>query len=292
MRVAVCRAILTVGLHSALLMWGAVSPSMGHAQGAPPSYSDMTWLTVHYPPTNWQDPKDGSAKGIFVDILRKIVGKEWNAKSISFHPWPRSYHLVSTEPMTSLFAIGDIPERRKIMKFSDPVAMSDFGIICRKSVIDDLKAAGKISKSFTIGKDLRDSSPLAHLTIGVIQDDVTDQMIRKQKLAPKAISYASSFERLAHRLLHGRIDALAFNHRSTMTKFKAIAKKKPAFKLEHYEMIYLLAKMPIAFAFHKDVPKALLDRFNGDLARLKATGAIEAIFRKYRKIGPPNTPKN
>lgn len=277
----VFRSVLRVGVRLTVL-WCVLSTSVCLASESVPSYKDISWVTAHYPPATWQDEGDGAPRGIFIEILRAIVGDEVDFKTIGFHPWPRSFHLVSTKPMTSLFAISNTPERRKLMKFSDTVLTSKFGILCRKSVIEKLKATGKISSNYQIGKDLKDRSPLSHLTIGLVQSDAVAELIRANDISPKSIVVSSSFERLVQRLQRGRIDAIAFNQDSGQWKLKILAEKtKQGLDTKEFEMIYVLAEKPIVFAFHKDVPQALLDRFNADLAKVKAAGTVDAIVDRH-----------
>lgn len=279
----VFKSVLAVGVRLVVL-WSALATSIICRAGdtdTPPSYSDISWVTASFPPASWQDETDGSPRGVFIDILRAIAGNEVDFSSIGFHPWPRGMHLVSHTPMTSLFAISKTPERQKTMKFSDTVLNSRFGILCRKSVITNLKADGKIPQTYQMGKSLKDKSPIAHLTIGVVINDAVEEHIRQNEIKPKGIVRTTSFKRLVNRLKHGRVDAIAFNVASGLWKFKELAKIKKGMAYEQFETIYILADDPIAFAFHKDTPQALLDRFNKDLARVKAAGTIDAIFAKY-----------
>lgn len=274
------RSVLAMGIRLTVL-WSVLSSSVCLAGESLPSYSQISWLTAHYPPATWQDVNDGTPQGIFIDILRAIVKDEVDINTVAFHPWPRSFHLVSTRPMTSLFAISNAPERRKIMKFSDTVLTSKFVILGRKSVIAKLKASDKISPSYQIGLSTMDKAPLAYLTVGVVNNDVVLDLMHKNTIVPKSIVRSSSFEVLAHRMQRGRIDAIAFNEAAAAAKLKALTRTNKGLDVDQFGVLFVLAEKPIAFAFHKDVPQALIDRFNADLAKLKAAGTVDAFVEKH-----------
>lgn len=274
------RSVLIVSMRLAVI-WSAAASPLCLAAGPSSPFSKVSWLTVTYPPSSWQDPTDGSPRGIFIDVLRAVVGDDVDFNSIGFHPWSRSYHLVKTHPMTSLFPVANTAERRKQFKFSDDVVHSKFAIICRKSVIADLKAAGKLAPTYQIGKSLKDDSPLPYLSIGLVRDDVGVQLMRTIPVIPKTIIRTNSIELLIKKLMRGRIDAIAFNNYAAQAKFNAMAKKNKAMDPSQYQMIYLLAEKPIGFAFHPDMPQEIVDRFNGNLLKVKAAGTIDKILMKY-----------
>lgn len=279
MAIAWIRRYLAAGLRVAVL-WGVLSPAIGMAAEAN-SYSDILWMSGTYPPYTWQDDKDGSPQGIFIDVLRAVVGKEVDFKTIVFHPWARSYRMIQTQPMTSLFAMTDTVERRKLFRISAPVLPSVVGIICRKSVIESLKAAGKIAPSYRIGKSLQDDSPLAHLTVGVVHEDIADQLMRQQKIVTKRVVRTPKIDKLMNRLMRGRIDAIAFGHHALSYKLKMLAKTEKSLDPQQFELIYMLGEKPLAFSFHKDTPQALIDRFNARLTQVKAAGTVDAIIQKH-----------
>lgn len=275
----VIRSVL-MGTMRIAVLWSVAFASMSVA-GAPVSFSKLSWVTIHYPPAVWKDPTDGSARGIFVDTLRAVVGEEVDFGSIAVHPWPRSYHLATTQPMTVLFPVSKTAIRNKKFKFSETVVMAKIGVIVRKSVIADLKVAGKLPSSYRRGQMLKDDRALEHLAIGVVRNGVSEQLMRRITVIPKRIVPTNSIDTLMNSLQRGQIDAIAFNDYAARAKFNALAKTFKDMDPSQFEMIYLLAEMPVGFAFHPSVPDAIVDRFNASLTKAKASGAIDAILKRY-----------
>lgn len=238
-------------------------------------------MSEQYAPYNWRADDGTPAKGIFIDLLHEIVGKKLDFDAITFYPWARSYHRIQHQNNTALFAMTDTEERRKLFTLSQPVIPTVVGIICRKSVLAKLKASGKIASDYEIGKNLEDTSPLAHLTIGVVREDIGELLIAEKGVKPKKLSRANSFTMLARKLYHGRLDAIAYNTDVARWSFKQMEKSYKTFKSDEFQLIYVLGRRPLAFAFHKHTDPAVVDLFNKGLNRLKSNGKLKGIIKKY-----------
>lgn len=270
---------LVVGISLTVLL-AVVCVPVGFAGGTHQGFAKITWMSEQYAPYNWKAQDEAAPRGIFIDVLREIAGQQIRMDSISFFPWARSYHIAQTNPHTALFLMTETEERRKLFKFSKPVMKSVVGVICRKSVIEELRHKGKLPK--TSGKkSLEDASLLAQITVGVVRDDIGDQLLQKAPVPPKAISRTTSLDKLTLRLMSGRVDAIAYNTHVAQWTFKAMANTRKSLNPKDFELIYVLAEKPVGFSFHKDTSQEVIDAFNEELDRVKASGKLEEIVKKY-----------
>lgn len=280
------RKILKVRLFMAVAMpvailWSLLPASVGIA-GDVNELVKITWMSEQYAPYNWKDDgKKASPQGIFVDVLREVVGNRIPFESITFYPWARSYHIAQTQPNTALFLMTETAERRKLFKLSKPVMKSVIGVICRKSVIEGLRHKGLIPKNFAHGKNPNDAKLLAHITVGVVRDDIGDALLQEFKVAPKDIRRTPSLDKLTRRLMQGRVDAIAYNTHVAQWNFKTMANSHTALNPKDFELLYVLAEKPVGFSFHKDTSQEVINAFNEKLDRIKASGKLEDIVKKY-----------
>lgn len=218
---------------------------------------------------------------MFIDLAHQIIGDELDASTISFHPWARSYRLLQRKPNLALFAMTDTPERRKLFTLSDPVMPSVVGIICRTEVVAKLLGAGKLSEDYALGHSLDDASPLPHLRVGVIREDIGEQLLKKSAVQPKRIVRGNSLKALAMKMYHGRIDAIAYNTHVAGWTFKQKDGHYKTFRSKNFKLIYVLGRKPMVFAFSKSIDPEVVTKFNARIKTLKNSGKIDAIVKSY-----------
>lgn len=157
----------------------------------------MTWYTEEYPPYNYKGD-DGLPTGIAVDILMaafKKIGVGLTLEDIKIVPWNRSYKFIQTKPKTALFSMTYTPERIAIMKFVGPVAPINISVIAPKK-----KRMGTLT-----AKDL------GRLKLGVVRDDIGDQLLRKLALSSDVLQRKNSLTQLLFLLRTGRVEAIAYS---------------------------------------------------------------------------------
>ena len=156
----------------------------------------LHWYSEEYPPYNYTD-ENGVPTGMAVDILMAAfekIGVSTSTEELQIIPWNRSYKFIQRRPGTALFSMTYTPERMKIMKFVGPSVPSNISIIAPKA--NAIKA--------------NNSSDLIDLTIGVVRDDIGDQLVRKLALSDGAVRRKNSLKQLLYLLDTGRIDAIAY----------------------------------------------------------------------------------
>lgn len=224
----------------------------------------MDWYTEEYPPYNFTGD-DGLPTGIAVDILMaafKKTGVNLKPGDIKIVPWNRSYKFIQKKPGTALFSMTYTPEREKIMKFVGPSIPSAVSIIAPKN-----------SKIVA-----RNVAELSQLKIGVVRDDIGDQLVRKLAVSDDAIKRKNSTKQLFYLLKSGRVDVVAY----AVDVFKNAIKKTgedPA----QYEEIFILKKGQLGYAFHNSTVSEVLAPLQKAIDELRADGTIDKIIAAYSK---------
>ena len=223
----------------------------------------MDWYSEEYPPYNFKG-KDGLPTGMAVDILMaafKKIGVSVVAADIRIVPWNRSYKYIQNKSGTALFSMTYTPEREKIMKFVGPVIPSNVSVIAPKK--------NKISA--------RSVADLSKLKIGVVRDDIGDQLIRKAALSDDAIVRKNSLKQLLYLLGTGRVDAVAY-----ATGVFSHAVKKSGGGSGRYKEVLVLKKGQLGYAFHKSTADDVLAPLQKAVDALRADGTIDKIIARYK----------
>lgn len=222
----------------------------------------MTWYTEEYPPQNFAD-KDGVPTGITVDILLaafKKIGVKTAAKDFKIVSWNRSYNYVQKKPDTALFGMNYTPEREKIVSFVGPALQNATSVIARKE--------NKISIVTPL--------ELNQYTLGVVRNDIGDQLITKELKNKEKIKRLVSAEQLYSLLQTSKIDAIVYS----VNAFNNIIKKSGGDPTE-YEEILVLSKGQVGYAFHKATDPDVLAHLQQAINELKADGTIDSIIFGY-----------
>lgn len=223
----------------------------------------MTWYTENYPPYNFEGA-DGLAAGMTIDILMaafKKIGVRVSPAEIKTVPWNRSYKYVQTKPGTVLFSMTYTPEREKLVKFVGPALSSSVSIIAPKtSKLGSLK-----------------SGDLNELKIGVIRNDIGDQLVQKLVTTKGAIRRINSPEQLYALLKSGKVDVVAYAVDVFQNTIKGLGEDHTL-----YEGVYTLNTGQMGYAFHKSADSSVLKYLQQAIDDLKANGTIDNIIAKYR----------
>ncbi len=232
------------------------------AEEAAKKLEGMTWYTEEYPPYNFAG-EGGAPTGMAVDILLaafKKIGVGVSTSDIKIVAWNRSYKYVQSKPGTALFSMTYTPEREKIMKFVGPAIPLAISIIAPKE--------SKIVAKKT--KDLR------KLKIGVVRNDIGDQLASKLTLEPDAIKRITSAKQLYALLKSGKVDVVVY----AVDVFKNVIKKAGGDPSE-YEDVFVLKEGQSGYAFHQSTDPAVLTHLQAAVDQLKADGTIDRIISGY-----------
>ena len=223
----------------------------------------MFWMTEQYPPFNYLDEHDGQLKGITVDVLMEVfkkIGVGLTLADLKVLPWARSYNNLLKKPNTALFSMTYTTERLQLFKFVGPIIPTQVSIIAPRS------------KNIKI----RSKEDLEGLKIGVIRDDIGDQLIRDFGAEDGWIERKHSLDGLLHMLHEGRLDVVAYAEDIAMYQLR-ISRIDP----KEYETVYILQRSHMGYAFHKSTDCRVLEPMRKALDELRADGTITRIYGKY-----------
>lgn len=223
----------------------------------------LDWYTEEYPPYNFEG-EDGKPTGMAIDILMQAfarLGVNVKPENIKIVPWNRSYKYIQTRPNTALFSMNQTPEREKIMKFVGPSIPSEVSVIAPKN--------RKLSIS--------NESDFNRYNIGVVRDDIGDQLINQLDINKDVIKRKNSLKQILFLLKVGKVDAVSY-----ATDVFLDSVKRSGGKSADYEVIYSLSKGHMGYAFHQSVDNEVLAPLQKTIDELRAEGIIDNIIESYR----------
>jgi len=225
------------------------------------SAGELKYYTEDYPPYNYY--KDGKITGIAVETL-KLVWKETgeSSKKISFVPWARGYQSALDEENAVLFSTTRIPERENMFKWACPIAEGTRFVL-----------VGKTDKNIKVNS-IKDASKYR---IGVIRDDVAEQILIKEGINQDALDSTSKTGLNIKKLEMGRIDLIALGEKSL---FAAI--ENEGYDVNNYKVYYVLKEAPLCFAFNKKVDDKVVEKFQKALLKVVESDEYKKIVNEHK----------
>lgn len=227
---------------------------------------ELTFYTEVYPPANYME--DDIITGYAVDILLEasaLVGEPISREQLVLQPWAHSYHTTLTEPGTAIFSTTRSHHREKLFKWVGPIIDVNIVVLAKKEA--NIKIAQPMD--------------LADYRIGVIRDDIGEQLLLSEGVPRASMQEAEYVTVLVEQLRKNRIDLLVYSERSTLWWSKK-ANVDPLL----FEPVYQLQESSIYFAFNKDTPTAYIEKLQKGLDMLKqnhsnSKSRYEQILEKY-----------
>ena len=155
-------------------------------------------------------------------------------------------------------------ERLQLFKFVGPVIPTQVSIIAKKN--KDLK--------------VRTKEDMNSLKIGVIQDDIGEQLVRALGVEDTAIKRNDSGLSMVQMLQRGRLDAVAYA--ADLAKHQFI---QAGIDPDEYEPVYVLQKSHMGYTFQPSTALHILEPLRKALDELRADGTVDRIYAKY--LNPP-----
>ena len=218
---------------------------------------DLIYMTEEYRPYNYTE--NGQATGISVDLLR-LMWKKMGAveQPVISYPWARGYRLVQVKPNHVLFAMSRTEQRDKLFKWVGPLYVARhvlIGLSERKIQVNSLEDAKKYR-------------------IGTIKEDIAEQLLTTAGFEKTNLQGVSNMETNMEKLKKGRIDLIAYGERG----FHDLV-KSGGYDPEQYETVHVIEENGSYYAFHKDTPDLLIQKFQDALDSLKVEH--ERILTRY-----------
>ncbi|WP_018954003.1 substrate-binding periplasmic protein [Thioalkalivibrio sulfidiphilus] len=238
------------------------SSGLAGAQSQTPhrSLDELVWITEEYAPYNYA--QDGQVTGVAVDILVKIwerLGVNRTVADIQLLPWARGYRMALDQPGTCLFSTTVTDARRELFTFVEPIMDASISIIAPRDR----------------GLEVADVAALAPYRIGVVREDIGDQLLQEEGFSGTYVRTDSA--RILIRMLRGeRFDAAAYNER--VANWVMVQEGiDPAL----YEPALVLREGYMGYACHKDTDPALIAQLQDALDALIADGTVAEITNRY-----------
>ena len=245
-----------------------VSIEVGATEPVPP-LSGFQYYTEQYPPYNYSER--GEIKGIAVDLIKasaKLLNVQLPENAFKEQPWARSYRTVLAREKTALVTAARTKHREELFQWAGPIATTSIVLI------------GKKANHITI----ENREQLENHTIGVIIDDVGEQLIRRENVPPVNITNAYTPEALVHMLAYGRIDLISYEERVALWSIN-----QAGYDPNDYEVVYVLEDVDLYYAINKATPPEHTKALQWALDKLKQKdkdapiSEYDAIVKKYQK---------
>ncbi|WP_165312729.1 substrate-binding periplasmic protein [Vibrio ziniensis] len=228
----------------------------------------LIYYTEDYPPFNFRE--NGVIKGISVDLLREVTamsGVEIPDSNIILLPWSRSYRSALIQNNSGLFSTTKTSHREELFQWVGPIDIAKVTVMARK------------------GSNIVINSPIdmANYRIGVMRDDVGEQMLFSLGVPRESMQEASIISQLIEQLYKNRIDLMVYDERSASWLIG-----KAGYEPDSFETVYILEQSEIYYAFNKNVDKALVKELQKNLDKIKSStdsngiNRYQAIVEKYQ----------
>ena len=253
------------GAFLALLLCGAPVPA-----GAQQNCPALTVYTGDLPPFNFTTD-DGSFDGLAVELLvrmSQMAGCRIDPASFQAPFWPRALRETLRTPNSMIFSLARTHERENDFRWVGPIGCLRLGLVARKDrhiVISDI-------------------GELAHYNIGTIRDSAPAAILRTL-LPPGAdnLTELGTNQQQFGMLKLGRVDLIT----QSESAFRDILKHR-GMNPADYEIIYVLNRLELYYAFNRDTDPAYLARLQLALGELKKPGPDGGS--EYERIRARHTP--
>ncbi len=251
-----------------ILLIMAISAASAASQAHIERLEDLIFYTEDYPPANYS--QDGRARGYAVDMLiaaSQLAGHEVSLKNVVVQPWARSYRATLTDRNAVLFSTARTKHREDLFRWVGPIA--------------DIRVVVMARKDSNIV--INDPLEMANYTIGVMRDDVGEQLLLELGVPREAMQEASYVTKLAEQLIKKRIDLLAYSERGLYWWAR-----EAGFDSRDFEPVYVLKEGAMYFAFNRQIAPELRQALQLGLDRLKqektsdGTTLYQQIIDRYR----------
>ncbi|MGR2820719.1 transporter substrate-binding domain-containing protein [Vibrio vulnificus] len=228
----------------------------------------ITYLTEEYPPYNFTE--NGELHGIAVDLLVAATARATQPvakEDISVQPWARAYRTVLINKDTVLFSTTRTKLRENLFNWVGPISATRIVVMAKKSAQISIKRP----------------NDLIQYRIGVIRDDVGEQLLLELGVPRNSMQESSYAATLAEQLYKGRIDLWAYEENVATWWIS-----KGGFNSEDFEPVYVLQEGELYYAFNKDVDGTSVRALQQAIDALKHTSDDEnqtfyqSIVSKYR----------
>ncbi|USD66932.1 transporter substrate-binding domain-containing protein [Vibrio sp. SCSIO 43136] len=224
---------------------------------------ELTFYTEEYPPYNYQE--NGELRGIAVELLiaaNSNIGREIERENIKLRPWPRAYRAARSQLNAVLFSTARTEMREALFKWAGPIGQTRIVLLAKKSA----------------GVRIEHPSHISRYSVGVIMDDVGEQLSLKAGVPASQIQRANNAKSLAKMLNLGRIDVWAYEEYVARWILRKIGLDS-----NDFEVVYVLNELEMFFAFHPETEQTIVDEMQRGISMTQKVDSKTGLSQ-YQEI--------
>lgn len=221
----------------------------------------LKYVTESYPPYNFK--AGGEVKGIAVDLLLEAMkqsGNEISAKDLSLQPWTRAYQAAVKGPNTVLFSTTRTEQREPLFQWVGPISDTRVVLLARKDSNIALSSA----------------SDAANYKIGVIRDDIGEQLTLSKGIPDAKLKRIGKASALAKMLAKGRVDLWAYEENVARWFIKSNGLNN-----DDFVTVLVLSEGQLYYSFSPDVDAALVQQLQQAVDSVKGSSLYQEILGRY-----------
>jgi len=211
-----------------------------------------------YPPITFINKK-GEPDGLAVEVTKIIMKNLHLKQKIKMLPWARAYNLLLKKHNVVLFSVSRTKERENLFQWVGPIYYMKSSFYVRKNSpvkIESLNDAKKLKK------------------IGTYRDSFNEQFLKQHGF--KNLESTTNNVLNIKKLMHNRLDAIV----ATNVTVKEML-KKAGYSINDVKNIYTFMDVGVYYAFSKDVPAELVNKWHRESEKIKNSGKLEEIRNKW-----------
>jgi polar amino acid transport system substrate-binding protein len=200
--------------------------------------------TEHYPPYNFQQNK--KLTGLSVEILDAML-KQMNSKQsiedVKLTNWSRAYKVALKKKDAMVFSTTRTEQRENLFKWIGPIATTTVGIIAPKRKKIKIKEISDLNK----------------YKIGAVKEDVGEQLLLANGVNKNNIQNVKGNDAINisfGKMEKDRIDMFSYNVTVAFSNARL-----EGFDTSKYEIVHILKKSQLYFAFNKNTDDKNIKKF-------------------------------
>lgn len=221
--------------------------------------TNLIYMTEEYRPFSYK--KNGKLKGIAVDFL-KAIWEEMGVpeQEIEVLPWERAYKLAQVKENSVLFSTTRSIEHENMFKWAGPIKSNVIGFIARKDRNIELNSPEDAKK----------------YKLATVHDDYCEVILKNKGFDFNMLERTTNLNINILKLRNGRIDMVV---NSVLGIF--LEMEKNGVDTSDFETVGKLTDADLYYAFHKNTPQELVDKFQNTITSLNTKR--EELIKKYMK---------
>ncbi|NMR26167.1 transporter substrate-binding domain-containing protein [Pseudoalteromonas sp. NEC-BIFX-2020_015] len=223
----------------------------------------VTIYTEQFPPYNFSNK--GQLQGINLDIVRTLCERTELECKFELLPWIRAYSLVQKNPLSGLVSTARSPERESLFQWVGPLVSSRtyFYRLAKNNHIRPVNLA-----------------QTANYTLGLVRGDVYEELIQEIGFEKdkNLLKFAHHYEYM-NLFFKNKIDLILGSEQTLDYQLQQFGHGgKEVVKLVELPVDKLQGNYLV---FNKAIPPEIIERFNQELAALKAFDNLKLYRQRY-----------